>query len=189
VTKISTISLALTCAVACGDGVPKPRPGIEPAIARSLGEHFGAPVVATCSWIGTVAVGCSATFPGGATLAIAVDGRQWRVAGRVFATAPIAAYVRAELAELGRSDRVDCAPFVHANERIACALGGGGAVFVDVGDVGEGPTVNTPARPEGPSVNIELELDPAVAAIRAEAPHDADLVRMSHALDISGEDE
>ena len=161
--------------LACGEHDRTHLPAIEPAIARSLGDHFGAPVTATCAWIGAIAVGCRATFRDGAALEIAVDGRQWRVVGRVFATAPLVAYVRAELAELGRTDTIACGPIVHAGERLACALSAGGTAFLDVGADGEAA--------------IELALDPAVAAVRAEVPRDRELVRMSRALDIAGQDE
>jgi len=174
--KIGPVSVLLALAIGCGGHARTTRPAIESAIARQLGARFGVPVTATCGWIGTVAVGCAATFPDRTALAIAIDGRQWRVVGRVVATAPIAGYLRAELAELGRTDTVDCGSIVHTGtEPIVCRLSGGGIAFVDIGS--------------GGTASIELALDPAVAAIRTEAPRDGELARMSHALDIAGGDE
>src|SRR5512140_181911 len=112
--KIRPVSVLLSLAFACGDRGGAARPAIEAPITRELATRFGGPATVTCAWIGTVAVGCRATFVDGAALVIAIAGHEWRVAGRAFATAPIVAYVRAELAELGKPDTVDCGPSVHA---------------------------------------------------------------------------
>ena len=82
----------------------------------------------------------------------------WWIEGGVVQTAPIAARVREELADLGVTQTVDCGKAVASGPRLTCALSGGGAAFATIAKDG--------------SASLELALDPAAADVRSETPVD-----------------
>ena len=169
----------LLCVVACRDRdtqSPLQRSPIETAIARALTSHFGVPAEVRCIVVAGVA-GCRARVDS-VRVPVVVENHRgewtWSIEGVAVATAPIAARVRDELADLGVAQTVDCGKAVSIGTRVTCALSGGGAAFATVARDG--------------SVSFELALDPAVAAARSEEPRD--LTRTSRLLEHgSGEDE
>ena len=85
----------------------------------------------------------------------------WHIDGRVVQTAPIAAQIAGELADLGVAQTVDCGAAVARvplGDRLTCKLSGGGAAFATI--AGDG------------TVELELAIDPAAAAVRSEVPRD-----------------
>lgn len=120
-------------------------------------------------------------FVGDTVLTVAVRNEHgqwaWHVEGQVVQTAPIAARITGELADLGVAQTVDCGPLVvrvAAGERLTCKLSGGGAAFVTIAKDG--------------TVSLELAIDPAVAGVRSEQPRD--LTKTSRALErLPGEED
>lgn len=174
--------LVLLCVLACRERETRaplrPSP-LETGIARDLTEKLGVPVTTRCLVAGSVAM-CRA-FAGGQKLTIAVKSERgqwaWRVDGRIVQTAPIAARIAGELADLGVAQTVDCgAPVarVALGERLTCKLSGGGAAFATIASDG--------------TVSLELAIDPAAAAVRSEEPRD--LTQTSRALErLPGEED
>jgi len=161
----------LLCVVGCRDPVtqaPPPRSPVETAIARELTARFDVPAQVKCLVIAGVA-GCRASVDG-VRVPLVVENHhgewRWWVEGGAIATAPIAARVRDELADLGVAQTVDCGKAIAIGARVTCRLSGGGAAFA---------TVGRDAR-----VSLELAIDPAVAGVRAEEPRD--LTKTSQAL-------
>lgn len=181
---VVTRSVVLAAIVACGhEDRPSGAATLEQAIARDLGQRLHLAVHARCFRFGPA---CSAHLPDGTALPIALARRggawEWRVVGLVVTTEQLEAYLRAEIAELGSPQEVTCAPRIRRlapDDRIACALGGGGTAFVTV-------------RADG-STSVEVALDPAAATARSEAPRDEVLSATSTALehdrDEDGEDD
>ena len=169
-TKLSWGSVLL-CVVACsGDKVaaPTPRSPVETAIARELTARFDVPAQVRCIVIAGVA-GCRASVDGVRVPIVVENHRgewQWWVEGGAIATAPIAARVRDELADLGVAQTVDCGKAIAIGARVTCTLSGGGAAFASVGKDGR--------------VSLELAIDPAAAGVRAEEPRD--LTKTSQSL-------
>jgi hypothetical protein len=172
----------------CGEDVA-PRAAAAPAadalataISAAIGGRLGAAVITRCPW---PVPACFALLPDGSALTVHVDRRgdtaTWRADGMVIATAPIEAYVRGALADLGVTTAAHCGPALramHPGERIACHLDTGGAAFVTVH--GDG------------TLALELALDPAAAAARGDtvAPGaDRELTAKSRALEASDDDD
>jgi hypothetical protein len=169
-------ALAVILFAACasrGESAPA-APPLETAIARELTARFHVPVTARCAAFGSAVLACRAELDG-VVLPIALAEGGWHVVGRFVDTTPIAAYVQGVLDDLGVAQHASCLPHVQQvapGARVGCTLSGGGAAFVDV--AGDG------------SLALELALDPAAAAVRAEpATEDRvrDLVQRSRGLD------
>ena len=148
---------AICLALACGGSVRDPT-RLETAITDDLQKRLGVGVVTRCGYAIPM---CSAQLPDGTVLPIEVtihqDAYDWRVHGLLVATEALETYLVAELADLGAPQTARCLPHVRAiaaAERITCALGNGGTAFVTV-------------RSDG-TTSVELALDPAAAAVRAE---------------------
>jgi hypothetical protein len=173
------LALLLSCVVACGRREPEAplrRSPLETAIARELTASLGVPVTTRCVIIAGVA-GCRA-WAGSVEMPIVVENHRgewtWEVEGRFVNVAPIAAQIAGELADLGVQQTVDCgAPVARIDDRLGCALSGGGSAFVTVADDGR--------------VDLELAIDPAVAGVRSETPRD--LTKTSRDLENLGGDE
>ena len=169
-TKLSC-GFVLLCVVACRSPqreVASSRSPVEAAIARDLTARFGVPAQVRCIVIAGVA-GCRASVDGVRVPVVVENHRgewQWRVEGAAIATAPIAARVRDELADLGVVQTVDCGKAVVVGTRVTCALGGGGAAFASVARDGR--------------VALEIAIDPAAAGVRREVAQD--LTKTSQAL-------
>lgn len=166
----------ITVITACRDEV-RPLATLERAIETELRQRFGVVLRTRCT---AVVPACVARGEDGSTLPIAVTriaagGWDWHVAGLVIASAPLEAYLRQEVADMGAPQAVGCGMRIRrvvADERIACELARGGIAFVTI-------------RADG-STSIEVELDPAAAIARAEpvtADRDAALSRASRALE------
>jgi hypothetical protein len=169
-TKFSC-GFVLLCVVACRDravDAPLPRSPVETAIARDLTARFGVSAEVRCIVIAGVA-GCRASVDGVRVPVVVENHRgewKWSVDGAAIATAPIAARVRDELADLGVVQSVDCGKAVVVGTRVTCALGGGGAAFASVARDGR--------------VSLEIAIDPAAAGVRREVAQD--LTKTSQAL-------
>ena len=171
---------AICLVLACGTSARDPT-RLEAAIAADLETRLGVAVVTRCGYAIPM---CSARLPDGTQLPIEVtlsgDSYEWRVRGLVVNAAAIERYLAEELADLGAPQTVRCLPQVRAlaeGERLACALQRGGTAFVTVG--ADGATA------------VELALDPAAAAARAEVltpERERDLERASRALADSEDD-
>ncbi len=176
-------------AAACGAPDSRDRPALAAAIEVTLADRFGQRVRARC--LGLVDV-CVADLADGPTLPI-VTARDpqgawvWAVDGLVIDTAPLTAYLTAEVGALGAPQPVACGPRIRraiAGDRLACALGGGGVAFATV-------------RADG-QTSIEIEFEPAVAHLRAagdgastdeERAAEAELTAALRALDEAAMDE
>jgi hypothetical protein len=169
----------LLCAVACHareERAPLRRSPLESAIARELTERLGVPVTTRCVIVAEVA-GCRA-WAGSVPMRVIVENHRgewtWEVEGRFVSTAPIAAQIAGELADLGVQQTVDCgAPVARVDDRLACKLSGGGSAFVTVARDGR--------------VDLELAIDPAAAGVRSEEPQD--LTKTSRDLEKMGGDD
>jgi hypothetical protein len=172
-------------AAACGARDGRDRPALAGAIEVTLAGRFAQRVRARC--LGLVDV-CVAELSDGPALPIGTTrdpqgGWVWSVDGLVIDTAPLMAYLTAEVGALGAPQSVVCGPRFRraaAGDRLACTLGGGGVAFATV--LADGRT------------SIEIELDPAVARLRAaslddERAVDAALAAASRALDGASTDE
>lgn len=149
---------------------------LETAIARELTSRIGAPATTRCVVVLGVAM-CRASVDG-VVVPLVVENHRgewvWWIEGRVVPTAPIAARVREELADLGVSQTVDCGKAITSGPRLTCALSGGGAAFATIAKDG--------------SVSLELAIDPAAAGVRSETPRD--LTGRSRSLErTAGEEE
>jgi hypothetical protein len=101
----------------------------------------------------------------------------WALVGVVIATAPLAAEIVDELADLGVTATVDCgAPLrqAHRGARLDCTI--------DRGDAGKGAAWATILDDDG-AYRLEVALDPAVAEARTTVVDDNALIRTSEALD------
>jgi hypothetical protein len=159
--------LAAALAVACGDRAAETPPSaggppaLEQAITADLSARVGAPVVVRCLAPLGVPLACDVRLPDGTALPVTLhDGGsawEWAIAGRLVAAAPIEAYVRDVVGDLGAPQTVACGPALRQlppDERVECHLGHGGAAFVTVGSDG--------------TLAVEVELDPAAAAARGQ---------------------
>ena len=178
------VATAAVLAAACGAPDLRDRPALAGAIEVTLADRFGQRVRARC--LGLIDV-CVAELADGPTLPIATardpaGAWVWAVDGLVIDTAPLTAYLTAEVGALGAPQAVACGPRIRraiAGDRLACALGGGGVAFATV--LADGRT------------SIEIELEPAVARLRAagdgataeERAADAELAAASRALDLA----
>lgn len=117
---------------------------------------------------------CDIELPGGIAIAARLDGDKdviWE-SDLVVKTAPLAVYVRTELAALGVEAEVDCGPpLVAATEatRVTCSLEPAGAAWVDV--LGDG------------GLALELVLDDEALRARTEEVDPTGLDELSRALD------
>ena len=148
---------------------------LETAIARELTARLGAPAQVRCLVVAGVAA-CRASVDGVAVPLIVENHRGewvWWVEGGVVATAPIAARVRDELADLAVAQTVDCGKAIAVGRSVTCALSGGGAAFATIAKDG--------------SVSLELAIDPAAASVRREEARD--LTRTSRLLEHGRGDE
>lgn len=165
-TKIVCV-FVLLCVLSCRaretTRAPLRQAPLETGIARDLTEKLGVPVTTRCVIIAGIAM-CRAVV-GSSVLSIAVKSEKgewvWHVDGRVVQTAPIAQRIAGELADLGVAQTADCGGAVARvpeGERLTCKLSGGGAAFASI-------------RNDG-TVELELAIDPAAAAVRSEEPRD-----------------
>jgi hypothetical protein len=151
----------VTLAIACGDSpreIPiAPEPShLELTIASQLSEKLGRRASVSC----TPPTHCVADL-GDATLPIAIthgtDGWTWQVRGLLVRSAPIEAYLRGALADLGAAQGVRCGPAIRSvapGARIECTLERGGKAFATIAANG--------------SFTTEIALDPAAAAARSQ---------------------
>jgi hypothetical protein len=176
-----THALLVAVVAACGSGDrPRGRSPVERAIDKTLGARFGTAVVTRCFEHAPV---CEAKLADGSSLPISVMRRgtswEWHVIGLVVTADKLEAYLRAEVAELGAPQGVQCAPQVHritAGDRIECSLARGGKGFITV-------------RGDG-SLSVEVVLDATSANARSERitpARDLELIRASRALEHSEE--
>lgn len=174
------IRVLVLAVAACGErpvsdeAAPGPS-ALERAIAADLGTRVGAPIYVRCVAPLGVVLACDAVLPDRSVLPVALHDAgsawEWSIAGRLIASAPIAAYVRDVVQDLGAAQTVTCGPAflrLAAGERAQCQLERGGLAFVAVGSDG--------------ALAVEVELDPAAAAARAEPAHATELDGMSRAL-------
>jgi hypothetical protein len=172
-------ALLLGCAIAnaCGDSPrdAKPLPVVvddrvarlENTIARELAAKLSRDVKVAC----TPPARCVADLGDGKlpiALAPSKDGWTWRIDGKVVYSAPIEAYLRDMVRDLGVDQRISCGPPVHGiapGERIACTLERGGIAFVIVYADG--------------SFGVELSLDKASATARTTDVADKELTERS----------
>lgn len=164
--RAPTATIALVAALACGRGEDR----VAAAIRRDLARELGEPIrTVRCQ-----ATACEAVTAAGLRIAIARTGRApvtWTTVD-LLDPRPIAAEVHAALASVGSDQAVDCGPLRLASadgDHLACALGGGGAAFVDVAADG--------------AVAVELAMTAAIAEARRAAVDPAELERQSRALD------
>ena len=158
--RLPIVVLLTLCACRDSGKPPARRSPLETQIARELTGKLVTPVSASCSVVGSVAK-CEAHLYDGTKLPLEVkserDAWEWRVAGIVVDTQPIATHVTAMLADLKQSRAVNCGAriqVVQAGERVSCMLAGGGMAFVRVAADG--------------STSVELALEKASAAARME---------------------
>lgn len=186
-------ALAVALVAACRDApasrAPVRAPGpsaIARAVSRTIAAQLHRDMAVTCAAILGLPTRCTATLPDGTALPIALrwdaaarpPGWQIELATPAIATAPIAAYVTDELADLGVTDTARCGPaFVPLPDdlALACALGHGGTAIVALDATGA-------------IVDLELALDPAAAHARTDAPP-PDLAARSSALSHTEDDD
>ena len=171
---------ALCLVLACGTSARDPT-RLEAAIAADLRARLGVVVVTRCGYEIPM---CRAQLADGTQLPIEVtlvDGSyEWRVRGLLVTTGAIERYLAEELGDLGAPQGARCLPQVRAiapGERLACALDRGGTAFVAV-------------RADG-TTTVEVALDPAAAAARAEVltpERERDLESASRALADRGDE-
>lgn len=149
---------------------------LERAIATSIGERLGVPVVARC-W-GLVA--CVTVMPDGDRIPIVTwpssGGEwEWRVDGLLVASDVLERYLRDVVGEMGAPQDVKCAPKLRRiapGDRVDCWLANGGKAFVTV-------------RADG-STSVEVELDKRAADARLEVvtpARDEQMTKTSRALE------
>lgn len=148
---------------ACGDPArdppPAPSPPVKPShveetIATQLAAKLGRTATVSCT-----ATSCTADL-GDAVLPIAIakgSGElSWSVDGLLVRAAPIEAYLREALVDLGAPQKVSCGPAIRsvpAGARIECALERGGKAFAVIAANG--------------TFSTEIDLDPAAAKARS----------------------
>jgi hypothetical protein len=162
------------------------KPGVEEQIRRELGKQLGVPVAKVRCPEGAYPRTCAAELPGATVDVALAETGEWSLAGFVIATAPLEVAIEVELDELGVEAEVDCAPayrVVQVGERVACVIdasGVEGAAWARITD-------------EDARFDLELALDPAAVAARTGEVDEAELERLSRALDdgepFAGEDE
>lgn len=157
-------SLALVALVACSAGESATGhaggpSALERAIATDLGARLGKPIYARCLEPLGVPVTCIAYLPDGSALPVALHDAgsawEWAIEGRLVAAAPIEAYVRDVVGDLGAAQGVVCGPGLRrlaADEQVECRLERGGAAYVSIAADG--------------AMSVEVELDPKAAAAR-----------------------
>jgi hypothetical protein len=137
------------------------------------------PITVTCSMKAPLPLRCEATVIDGTKLPIelASEGKEfaWHIAGIVVDTAIVARHLDRELEDLHVAQHASCGArivVVHAGDRIACKLTGGGIAFVRVAQNG--------------ATSLELDLDAKSAAARGEVVTPArehELAKISHGLE------
>jgi hypothetical protein len=156
---------AISLAIACGDSPrelpisPEAPSHLELTIASQLSAKLGRSAKVSC----TSPARCLADL-GDTKLPIEItkstDGATWQVSGLLVRSAPIEAYLRDALDDLGAKQRLTCGPAIRSVEpgaRIECTLERGGKAFATI-------------QPTG-AFTTEIVLDPAAAAARSqEAP-------------------
>lgn len=184
--------LLAVVAAACGDrAAPDERApaggpsALERAIATDLGSRLGATVDVRCLAPLGVVLACDVRLPDGSALPVALHDAgsawEWSIDGRLVAAAPIEAYVREVVADLGAAQSVTCGPALRrlpARERVECQLERGGAAFVSIGSDG--------------ALAVEVELEPAAAAARGQPvtrTQEVELDGLSRALAPGSDDE
>jgi hypothetical protein len=175
--------VCIAALIACSDhaaseaALPDQSP-LERAIAHDVDARLGAASYVHCVEILGVPLSCSALLPDRSELPIALHDAgsawEWSIDGRLVAAAPIEAYVRDVVRDLGAAQSVTCGAALRrlpAGERVACHLERGGTAFVSVAADG--------------TLGVEVQLDPAAAAARGEPvthAKDAELDGLSRAL-------
>jgi hypothetical protein len=183
-------AILLGCAlvIACGDSPREPEPlpvvvdervaKLERSIASDLAGRLAHATIVKVKC--TPPTRCEADL--GDTklpivLAPAPGGWTWRIDGKLVRTAPIEAYLRATVEDLGANQRISCGGSVRSvapGERIACTLERGGTAFVTVRDDG--------------SFAVELSMDKDAAKARASDVADKELTEKSRAARGSDDD-
>jgi len=154
--------------------------GVEEQIRRDLGRQLGVRVERLRCPPGAFPKACAADLPGTpgveVTVADGPDGVEWSLAGFLIATAPLEVEIAAELDDLGVEATADCGPayrVTHVGDRVPCTLevgGARGAAWARITD-------------DAADFDLELALDPAAVAARTGEADEADLERLSRALD------
>lgn len=166
-------AVAVTVALAALGCRREPADPVAAAVAAGVREQLGVAVA-------QVRCGhdrCEVRLADGPTLAVRVtgDGAVTWESDEVIRTAPLAAYVRDELAGLGITATVDCGPALlvaTAAPRITCTFAGGaahGAAWLDL-------------APDG-GLALELALDDEAVRASTEVTDPAGLDELSRALD------
>lgn len=164
--RVPAAALALIATAACGRSEDRVAASIGRDLARALGEPIRR--------VRCHAAACEAETAAGLRIAVTLTGRSpvaWETVD-LLDPRPVAAEVHAALASVGAEQAVDCGPLRLAGaggDRIECALGGGGAAFVEVGADG--------------AIDVELAMTAAIADARRAPVDPADLERQSRALD------
>ncbi len=149
--------------VACGDSPREPaalappteiRSRLEERLATQLSATLGRRAIVSCT-----ATSCRADL-GDAVLPITIvkggGDVSWSIDGLLVRAAPIEAYLRDALVDLGAPQTVSCGPSirsVHPGARIECALERGGKAFAVIAANG--------------TFSTEIDLDPAAAKARS----------------------
>lgn len=161
--------LAVIAMAACGSGGGPREDPLIASVRAGIADQLGLPAEqVTCA-----GARCDVDVAG-VRIAIALAGDrevEWS-SDEVVLAAPLVAHIAAELDELGVAAAIDCGPPVQpvpADGRIACKVGDGGLAWVQLAADG--------------GVDVEIALTPEVVSARTTAVDDAELERMSRALD------
>jgi len=116
---------------------------------------------------------CRGILPDQSELPIVLEpAGNWRIEGLLVVSAPIEAYLKESVAELGAPQTVRCEPAVRivaAGDRIECQLEHGGLAFATIAADG--------------SFEVEVALDRASGSARSLAIPDDELVKQSTSLE------
>jgi hypothetical protein len=170
--------VALVTIASCRDPGSVKRSPLETEIARDLTGRLAVPVSVQCH-VRPPEMQCEAQLFDGTKLPLEItpkgNGWDWRVAGLVVDTAPIASYIDRELADLRVAQHASCGTriqIVQAGDRIGCRLTGGGMAFVRIAKDGK--------------TSLEIALDAGAAAARGEPvtpAREAELAKISRSLE------
>jgi hypothetical protein len=174
--------VAVAVAAACGGG--SGGGGVEKEIAEGLARELGVPVGRVRCPAGPYPKRCTAEVAGSEPIEVraaeALDGKgvDWSIEGFVISTRPLAAEIGLELDDLGVEAKVDCGPTyvtTAVGQRVACTLelvdGRRGAAWARIVD-------------DDGTFALELALDEAAVGARTATVEDAELDRLSRALDV-----
>jgi hypothetical protein len=171
--------------IACGDSPREaPAPTSSPAkpshLEQTIQTQLSAKLGRTCA-VSCSGSRCNADL-GDAVLPIAIAKGSgdvaWSVEGLLVRAAPIEAYLKAALVDLGAPQRLTCGPAIRsvaAGARIECVLEHGGKAFATIAADG--------------SFSTEIDLDPAAAAARSTEASQVLLDRGSAAAGSAADDD